>query len=178
MVFSHPFRLWLLPSFGLLAAMAAWGAVRYPRLPDRIPGHFGLTGVDAWTDRSVGSAFVMVFLYAGLTLVMAGSAELSLRLTPRDELAARGGAPFALHGPASTASSLVNRPASRVAARRIARSLLVMNLCFGVAFLAGGASTWYTAPGQQVPWWLTATTFAMLLFGIAHVLVVALRNRK
>lgn len=35
MVFARPVRLWLLPGVVLLAVMGAWGAIRYPHLPDR-----------------------------------------------------------------------------------------------------------------------------------------------
>lgn len=71
-LFSSSVRLWLLPNAVLLVVLSTWGALRYPHLPGRIPKHIGVDGVDAWTDKSIGSAFVLVFVYAGLTVLMAG----------------------------------------------------------------------------------------------------------
>ncbi len=131
MVFSARVRLWLLPSVVLLIALAVWGIVRYPRLPDRIPQHIGIGGVDAWTDRSVGVAFLLVFVYAGVTVLMTACAELTLRVTPRSELPELPdeAASFAI-GPVS--SGFLNRPASRAGAHRIARALLLLNACVGI----------------------------------------------
>ncbi|WP_348772209.1 DUF1648 domain-containing protein [Streptomyces sp. RPA4-5] len=67
MVFSAPIRLWLLPNASLLAALSLWGVARYPHLPPRIPQHIGIGGVDAWTERSIGSAFALVFVFIGVT---------------------------------------------------------------------------------------------------------------
>jgi uncharacterized membrane protein len=86
MLFSPAVRWWLLPNAAVLAVLAIWGSLRYPCLPDRIPQHIGAQGVGAWTDRSIGSAFVLVFVYAGVTVLLLACAELMLRVTPRDEL--------------------------------------------------------------------------------------------
>lgn len=78
--------LWLVPSLVLLVAMGAWGAVRYPQLPELIPQHIGLGGVDAWTSKSIGSAFLPVFLHLGLTVLFAGIAFGVVRTAPEEEL--------------------------------------------------------------------------------------------
>lgn len=175
MVFSPPVRVWLLPDVVLLAVLAAWGGIRYPHLPERIPKHIGVGGVDAWTDRSIGSAFVLVFVYAGVTVLMVGCAELVLRTTPRDELPPAKTAPFA----ASWAtSSLLNRPASRASALRIARALLLLDTCVGVSFLAGCGMLWRATPDPGVPAWLFVAMTVPLVAGTALTIAAAVSDRK
>ncbi|WP_344599959.1 DUF1648 domain-containing protein [Streptomyces glaucus] len=174
MVFSSSLRSWLFPNAVLLAVMGVWGAIRYPHLPARIPEHIGADGVDAWTDRSIGSAFILVFLYAGMTVLMTGCAELTLRMTPRDELADTG-------KPSSAAGSfsfLLNRPGSRASARRIARALLLFNTLIGLSLLMGCGILWRSAPDPDVPGWLLAAMTTPLLAGTALTVAVALADRK
>ncbi|HWU12345.1 MAG TPA: DUF1648 domain-containing protein [Streptomyces sp.] len=172
---SRPVRLWLLPNAVLLAGLATWGILRYPHLPDRIPKHIGVDGVDAWTDRSIGSAFVLVFVYAGVTMLMAGCAELTLRVIPRDELPNADAAPFAA---AQATSSLLNRPGSRASARRAARALLLFNTCIGISFLAGCGMLWRSTPDPNVPTWLFAAMVLPLLVGSAVTIAAAVSDRK
>ncbi|MEU2794630.1 DUF1648 domain-containing protein [Streptomyces sp. NPDC007100] len=174
MVFTSPVRLWLIPNAVLLAAMAVWGAVRYAQLPAQIPKHVGMQGVDAWTDRSIGSAFLLVFVYAGVTVLMVGCAELTLRVTPRDELPDTNTAPYA----AGASEFLVNRPASRESARRMARSLLLLNASVGVALLVGCGILWRSATDPDVPGWAYAGLLVPLLVGTAVTIAAAVRDRK
>ncbi|MFI1422850.1 DUF1648 domain-containing protein [Streptomyces sp. NPDC020731] len=174
MVFSPAVRLWLLPNALLLAAMGVWGAVRYPRLPERIPEHIGAGGVDAWTDRSIGSAFVLVFVYAGMTVLMTGSAELALRMTPRDELPDADRPSLA----AGLSASVLNRPGSRASARRIARALLLLNTCIGVSLLVGCGILWRSTPDPDVPGRLFAAMLLPLLAGTVLTVAAALADRK
>lgn len=174
MVWSPPVRFWLLPNAVLLVVLAVWGAVRYPRLPARIPQHIGSGGVDAWTDRSIGSAFVLVFVYAGVTVLMAGCAELTLRMTPRDELPVSD----RVFAPARASLSLLNRPGSRASARRIARALLLFDMCIGVAFLPACAVLWRSSPDPDVPAWLFTAMSLPLLAGTALTVVAAVRDRR
>ncbi|KAA6214275.1 DUF1648 domain-containing protein [Streptomyces albofaciens JCM 4342] len=173
-IFSSPIRPWLLPSAVLLAAQTIWGALRYPHLPGRIPWHIGSGAVDTWADKSVGSAFILVFVYAGVTVVTAGSAELTLRVTPRDELTAAN-TPFAA---ARAASSLINRPASRASARRIARAVLLLNACIGTSLLMGCGLFWRSTPDPNVPVGLLAAMLVPVLIGTAVVIGAAARDRK
>ncbi|MCP9989179.1 DUF1648 domain-containing protein [Streptomyces sudanensis] len=175
MVFSSPFRPWLLPHAVLLAVMAGWGVFRYPLLPERIPEHIGIGGVDAWAGKSIGGAFLPVFLYAGMTVLMAGCAELALRVTPRDEPPRAGAAPFSA---ARAAHSLVNRPGSRASAHRVARALLLFNTCLGVSLLAGCGVLWRSSPDPHVPGWLLAAMVLPLLAGTLAVLAAAVADRK
>ncbi|GAA2940466.1 hypothetical protein GCM10020227_04010 [Streptomyces flavovirens] len=173
MVFTSPVRLWLLPSAVILAAMGVWGSLRYSHLPERIPKHIGAGKVDAWTGRSVGSAFLLVFVYAAVTLLMAGTAELTLRVTPRDEMPATDAAPFAV-----AASSSVNRPGSRESARRIARSLLLLNTSVGVSLLIGCGILWRSTSDPEVSAWLLAAMTVPILAGTVLTVVAALGDRK
>lgn len=173
MVFTSPVRLWLLPSAVVLAAMGVWGSLRYSHLPERIPKHIGAGKVDAWTERSVGSAFLLVFVYAAVTLLMAGTAELTLRVTPRDEMPATDAAPFAVG-----ASSSVNRPCSRESARRIARSLLLLNMSVGISLLIGCGILWRSTPDPEVSAWLLAAMTVPILAGTVLTVVAALGDRK
>ncbi|MCW8216625.1 DUF1648 domain-containing protein [Streptomyces griseolus] len=172
MVFARPVRLWLLPGVVLLAVMGAWGAIRYPHLPDRVPKHIGTGGVDAWAERSLGSAFMPVFVYAAVTVLMTACAELTLRVTPRDELP-DDPAPFAV-----APSPSLNRPGSRASARRIARSLLLLNTLVGVSFLVGCAILWRSTPDPHVPAWLFAALTVPIVAGTVLTVVAAVRDRN
>lgn len=171
---SSPVRLWLLPNAALLLAMTIWGALRYPHLPGRIPKHVGDGGVDAWTDKSIGSAFLLVFVYVGVTVLMAGSAELTLRQTPRDELANTDATPFA----AARVTSLTNRPGSRASARRLARTLLLLNTCTGISLLVGCGILWRATPDPNLPAWLLPAMILPFLAGTAVTIAAAVKDRK
>ncbi|MGG2464107.1 DUF1648 domain-containing protein [Streptomyces sp. RGM 3693] len=173
MVFSPPVRLWLLPNVALLAALLLWGILRYPHLPSRIPQHLGIDGVDAWTERSIGSAFSLVFVYIGVTVLLTACAELTLRVTPQDELP-KEATPF---GNGLVGSSL-NRPRTRASALAAARALLVLNACVGVSLLIGCGVLWRSTADREVPGWLFAAMLLPLLAGTAGTVVAAMRDRR
>jgi uncharacterized membrane protein len=55
----------------LLLGLIAGSAWAYPRLPARIPTHFGLSGrPDAWAARSPGSWFLLPAVAAGTSLML------------------------------------------------------------------------------------------------------------
>ncbi len=55
----------------LVLALFAGSAWAYPRLPERIPIHFGFSGQpDAWAGRSIASWFLLPAVTAGLALMM------------------------------------------------------------------------------------------------------------
>ncbi|UKY47865.1 DUF1648 domain-containing protein [Streptomyces inhibens] len=174
MVFSAPVRLWLFPNAVLLAALSLWGLARYPHLPHRLPQHISVDGVDAWTDRSIGSAFVLVFVFIGATVLLTACAELTLRVTPHSELPDDTAAPFA----PSLARSSVNRPRTRASALWIARALLVLNTCTGISLAIGCAVLWRSAPERQVSGWLFTAMIVPILVGTAVTLASAVRDRK
>lgn len=156
---------WLAPSAVLLLAMTVWGVLRYPELPARVPEHIGPDGVDAWTAKTVWAAFVPVFVYAGVTAAVAGSAVLTLRITPRDEMPVPDGRW------AAAGSALTNRPASAASASRAARNLLVMNAVYGLAFLMLCWTMWRSDVTAALPGWLLPVTLAVFAAGLVPVLV-------
>jgi len=173
MVLSSPVRLWLLPNAALLTALAVWGIVRYPHLPSRIPQHIGTDGVDAWTNRSIGSAFVLVFVHIGVTVLLTACAELTLRVTPCAELP-DSVAPF---GNALVRSSF-NRPRTRASALWTARALLGLNACIGISLLVGCAVLWRSVPERAVSGWLFTAMTAPVLAGTALTVASAIRDRR
>ncbi|BCK66845.1 hypothetical protein Srufu_007980 [Streptomyces libani subsp. rufus] len=173
MVFSAPIRLWLLPNAVLLAALSLWGVARYPHLPHRIPQHISIGGVDTWTERSIGSAFVLVFVFIGVTGLLTACAELTLRVTPHSELP-DGATSFA---PALVRSSLA-RPRTRASALRSARALLALNTCIGISLMIGCGVLWRSAPEPQVSGWLFTAMVAPILVGTALTIASAARGRQ
>ncbi|MFE6686318.1 DUF1648 domain-containing protein [Streptomyces sp. NPDC057743] len=173
MVFSSPVRLWLLPNAALLAVLTLWGVLRYPHLPNRIPRHIGLDGVDAWTERSIGSAFVLVFVYLGVTVLLTACAELTLRVTPQDELP-KDAASFGN----GLAGASLNRPRTRASALRAARALLVLNASLGISLLVGCGVLWRSSADQEVSAWLFAAMLLPLLAGTGVTVAAALHDRR
>lgn len=162
-------RAWLAASVLLLTGMTAWGVAVYPSLPDRIPRHIGGSGVDAWTDKSVGAAFLLVFVYAGVTALLSATAAMVLRATPTSELP-DGEPRFAVTGS--------QRPATRAGARRMAVALLVTNFGIGLSFVVGNLVQWRTSVTSEVPWWFFVGLLAPIAAGTVLTLVVGLRDRK
>ncbi|WP_306316994.1 MULTISPECIES: DUF1648 domain-containing protein [unclassified Streptomyces] len=160
---------WLAANVLLLAGMVVWGVAVYPRLPDRIPQHIGGGGVDAWTDKSVGGAFVLVFVYVGVTALLSATAVLLLRATPTAELP-DGEPRFALTGS--------QRPATRAGARRMAVAVLGTNLGVGVSFVVGNLVMWRTTVTPEVPWWFLAGMLAPIGVGAVATVVVGVRDRR
>jgi uncharacterized membrane protein len=70
----HFLNLWLLAIY-VVAAAVGW-----PRLPERIPTHFGVGGrADAWTETSILTWFGLPFLAVGIALVFLGTMTLTRR---------------------------------------------------------------------------------------------------
>ncbi|WP_081722380.1 DUF1648 domain-containing protein [Saccharopolyspora rectivirgula] len=157
--------LWLVPSLVLLVAMGAWGAVRYPQLPELIPQHIGLGGVDAWTSKSIGSAFLPVFLHLGLTVLFAGIAFGVVRTAPEEEL------------PSDRPPSAIKRPATRASAARLAKAVLACTAGLGVGLLPLCAVQWRTAPSPETPWWLLPLVLVCFFGALVPLFVAAQRDR-
>ncbi|UCM91432.1 DUF1648 domain-containing protein [Streptomyces marincola] len=156
---------WLAPSVLLLCGMAVWGVLRYQDLPDRVPQHIGPGGVDAWADKTVLSAFIPVWVYAGLTLALAGCVALTARTTPRDEL------PESADRWSAAMAAMSNRPASRASARRLAKALLQTNAVLGVALLPLAWLQWRGVEATDVPGWVLPVTLGLILLSTAPVAV-------
>ncbi|MFD7292990.1 DUF1648 domain-containing protein [Streptomyces sp. NPDC059897] len=162
-------RAWLAAGVSLLAGMTAWGIAVYPSLPDRIPRHIGGSGVDAWADKSVGAAFMLVFVYAGVTALLSVTAAMVLRATPTAELP-DAEPRFVVAGS--------QRPATRTGARRMAVALLVTNFGIGLSFAVGNLVQWRTSVESEVPWWFFVGMPAPIAAGAGLTVVVGLQDRR
>ncbi|WP_086157118.1 DUF1648 domain-containing protein [Streptomyces marincola] len=151
---------WLTPSVLLLCGMAVWGVLRYPDLPDRVPRHIGPGGVDAWTDTTVLSAFIPVWTYAGVTLVLAVCVALTARTTPQDEL------PEPADRWSAAMAAMSNRPASRASGRRLAKALLQTNAVLGVALLPVTWLQWRGDATADEPGWVLPLTLGLILLSV------------
>ncbi|GAB3283496.1 hypothetical protein [Parasphingorhabdus pacifica] len=158
--------LWLLPSLGLLITMGTWGAMVYSDLPELIPKHIGPSGVDEWSRKSVGSVFVLPFVYVGITALFGGLALGIMRITPDSEV------------PYDRRPEMINRPASAASATRCAKAVLGLNTAIGVAFLLLCAVIWRTTHESAVPLWLLPTELGLILAGTVPLLVAGLRDRS
>ncbi|SOD64318.1 Protein of unknown function [Streptomyces zhaozhouensis] len=161
---------WAAPSLLLLTGLTVWGVARYPDLPDRIPRHIGPGGVDAWGERGVALAFVPVFVYAGLTVLMIGCAWSALRTTPLDRM------PPPESPWAAAAAVSGNRPANAASARRLARALLLCNALLGLAFLPMAWVQWRAEEQEAVAWWLLAGPLLCLVLSLVPPLLAAWRD--
>ncbi|SDK26351.1 hypothetical protein SAMN04487820_10628 [Actinopolyspora mzabensis] len=137
----------------------------YPELPETVPQHIGPTGVDAWARKSVGSAFVPVFLYLGTTVLIAGAAFAVARTKPESEL------------PSTARTGAVNRPATRASAARQARAFLVLNAALGTALLPLCAVQWRTTRTVEVGWWPLPVFLVLFVAGLVPLFLAARWDR-
>ncbi|ARF55222.1 hypothetical protein B1H19_14380 [Streptomyces gilvosporeus] len=146
---------WSLPALLVCAGTAVAGVLRYPSLPDRLPLHFGSSGVDRWGAKSVGTAFFPVFAQIATTAVILVVTWLAFR--SRADL-----------DPARPADSARRHRRFTV---RTAVSLLVLAACVNLTMFVGAWAMWH--PDQQV-----SLVLAMLpiLAGTVVTLVVAFRT--
>lgn len=158
---------WALPPLLLLVGMTAWGVAVYPDLPDRIPAHIGSDGVDRLTDKTPLTAFVPVYTYAGLTLLVTALTVVVLRVRPLEELP-----------PNEPTSPFLNRPRTRVAVRRLARALLFLCTCLGVTLATTCAMVWRPQGVPELPGWVMAAPLLPVLVGTAPLLVIAVQDSR
>ncbi|MEU7314619.1 DUF1648 domain-containing protein [Streptomyces sp. NPDC007083] len=165
---GFPWR-WLVPGVLVLAGLLVWGIMVYPRLPHQVPQHFGSSGVDRYGDKSVGTVFLPVLVYAGALALLAGTAFATLRITPVRELP-----------PGRPTSSLVNRPQTAQGALGLARAQLFLGCCLGVTIAVACSLMWAVEPpAEGEP--RTGTLLLALLpsaLGTAAVLAAAFRDRR
>ncbi|WP_069811989.1 DUF1648 domain-containing protein [Streptomyces sp. TP-A0874] len=162
-----PWR-WLLPSLLLLLGLGVWGASVYPELPEQVPQRITAGGaVDEYATRSVGSVFLPVFVYAGVTAVLIATSIGMAGMRTEEELP-----------PGEGLTGLVNRPADRTAVRRMAKALLLLNFCVGLTIAVTCTATWRPGGLDHVPGWFLAPVLAPSAVGTAVLLVVAVREQS
>ena len=157
----------LAAGFLVLVGLTVWGVVAYPGLPDRVPQHMGTGGVDTWTDRTVGSVFLPVFVYAGVLAVMAGTTVLTLRTRPTSELA-----------PGKRVSSLVNRPSTPEGARLLARAQMLLACCVGIGIAGACTAMWSTHPEDAGSAWSLVLTLVPIALGTLGVVAASVQDKR
>lgn len=145
--------------------MSMWAATVYPDLPEMVPKHIGPSGVDAWSRKSVGSVFILVFVYIGTTMLFAGTAFGIARTTPESEL------------PRDRHPGVVNRTATWSSAARCAKAVLVLNTALGAALLPLCAVQWRTTLTPEVSWWLLPVVLVLTVAGMVPLLLAGQRDR-
>ncbi|WP_026554473.1 DUF1648 domain-containing protein [Arthrobacter sp. 35W] len=75
--------LWLAPAVVITAVTAAIGVIMYPSMPAMLAVHYGTGGAPTrFAEKSVGTAFSLVFVQIGVTALLAGLAAAILRSRP------------------------------------------------------------------------------------------------
>ncbi|MFI5609261.1 DUF1648 domain-containing protein [Amycolatopsis sp. NPDC051903] len=147
--------LWALPAFAVLVATAVIGVVRYPDLPATLALHFDAAGVpDRTAAKSVGSAFTLVFVQAGITVLFLGIASATPRFRP-DLNPSR---------PRSSAEQ------HRRFANSMTRVLLLFGACVNVSMLVASLQVW-SGPASVA----LVPILAPVVVGAAGLLVFAVR---
>ncbi|MEV6611356.1 DUF1648 domain-containing protein [Kutzneria sp. NPDC051319] len=153
--------LWLLLPVLVVVVSAVLGIIRYPDLPDPMPVHFDAAGnANRYAAKSIGSVFSIVFIQAGLTVVLCGIGALVFR------------------GPADVDPS---RPAASVRAHRefiarLGKGFIVFATLINLGLLATDWSMW-SGSGQVGV--LLPLTLGPIVVGVALlVIIIVQRNRE
>ena len=151
---------WLLLPVLVVAASVVLGIIRYPALPDPLPVHFDLNGnPNRYAAKSIGSAFTVVFVQIGLTLVFGAIGVLVSR------------------GPADVDPA---RPASSVRAHRefiarLGKAFIGFATLVDLGLLGADWAIWGGTAQTGV---ILPLTLGPILVGIALlVMIVVQRNR-
>lgn len=152
---------WVTPAVIVLAATVITGMVRYPHLPDPLALHYDVSGsVDRYANKSVWSAFGLVFLQALLTagLIAMTYATFHARadLDPED--------------PAT--SSRAHRDSQTL----MAKALLILAACANVSILLAALLVWSAPPA---PWaGLSAAAALPVVIGVGVIIGVMTQHRR
>lgn len=153
--------VWLLLPVLVVAASVVIGIIRYPDLPNPLPVHFDAAGnANRFEPKSVGSVFTVVFIQAGLTVLLSALAVLISR------------------GPADVDPA---RPSSSVRAHRefvarLGKGLVAMTTLVDLGLLA---SDWAIWSGDRQSGALLPLTLGPILVGVALLVIIVLqRNRS
>ena len=150
---------WLLLPVLVVAATVVVGVLRYPDLPDSLPVHFSGGTADRFAAKSVGSAFLVVFIQAALTVILCVIGVLVFR------------------GPADVDPA---RPAASVQAHRkfvarLGKALIVLATLFDVGLFAAAWATWAASPGAG---FLLPLTIGPVVVGVAILVVIVARRHR
>jgi uncharacterized membrane protein len=147
--------LWAIPAVLLLVATAVLGIIRYPDLPPTLAMHYNADGVaDRIVATTVGSAFVLVFVEAGITVMILALTLLSFRSRPDLDAAA----------PAATSRQ------HRGFVRRMSKGILLLGACANATMLMVAWQIW---SGQSFSVFVVVLP---VLLGVVVLLVFAVRT--
>jgi uncharacterized membrane protein len=150
--------MWLVPAVVITVATAVIGILRYPMLPSRLAVHFSAGGtIDRYADKTVWSAFGLVFTQIFVTGLIAGMLILTFR-----------------RGRPEVDAADVARSTARY--RRflalMSRTVLVLAALVDLSLLLIALQVWqvYGPSGAA-----TALALAPVLLGVVGLLVVTIR---
>ncbi|MQA11142.1 MAG: DUF1648 domain-containing protein [Pseudonocardiaceae bacterium] len=149
--------LWVLPAIVVLAITAVIGILRYPSMPDILVLHWSGSGEpDRTAPKSPGSAFVLVFVQAGLTAFLVVLTRLCFGAKPElDPARPRGSA--RQHRRFST---------------RTAKAMLVLTAASGFTMLGAALMVWWNS--FSVP--LLLLSLLPVAIGVVGLLVLSVRT--
>ena len=149
----------------LLAVLAGFALWAYPRLPGRIPTHFGIGGEpDAWSQRSVASWFLLPAIGAFLTLLMVFVAALV------------GRKPEYVNMPAKTKLLQLPREEQLPVLREVQLFVMRMNAIMLLSFLAIQWGSWRAALGLSSRGALLASMVLLLLLALPGLTLAVIIN--
>lgn len=151
---------WLLLPALVVAVSAAIGILRYPGLPDPLPVHFDAAGTaDRFAPKSIGSAFTVVFVQTGLTLLLCAIGVLVFR-GPADVDPAR---------PASSTR------AHREFVARLGKGFVALATLIDLGLLAAGWSIWNGSPQSDA---MLPLTLGPVILGVALLVIIVVQRNK
>jgi uncharacterized membrane protein len=150
---------WGVPAILLTLSTVVAAVVEYPRMPSRLPTHFGASGrPDRYAAKSVASAFGPVLAQVASTLLLLGLAAAALHVRAQLDVEDPGAAER--HRRFVTAA---------------ARALLVLAAGTSVTFLVSSLSAWQVIKLSGPA--TAAFGVLPLLIGVAVLLVAVVRTR-
>ena len=150
---------WLLLPVLVVAATVVTGVLRYPGLPDSLPVHFSGGTADRFAPKSVGSAFLVVFIQAALTVILCVAGVLVFR-GPADVDPAR---------PAASAQ------AHRKFVTRLGKALVALATLFDAGLFAAAWSTWDASANAG---FLLPLTIGPVAVGVAILVVIVVQRHR
>ncbi len=153
--------LWLAPALAVTLATVVIGVIRYPLMPEVLLVHYGANGEpNRWAAKSVGTAFALVFVQIGLTLLLTGMAAAIFRRSRSDIDPAHPVASARWHRRYMSLS---------------ARALLGLVAMIDLGLLGSSLLMW---TGTVTPWAPLVIVLPILTAVVGAVVVLARNNRE
>lgn len=159
----------ILTALNVLAVGALWGVAlwAWPRLPERIPLHFGVDGTpDRWGPPSATNWFLLPLLVLALNALVVWVARWIRRDPARVSL------------PGGQRMEELPGPAREAVQRLLGTTLSVVQLMMNVVFLLVQSAQFNAATGGSARGLLGGVLFLSLLSGPVFLVVYFLRLQK